>query len=121
MVKSTLLPSSFSPSTLFRIINALNNQNKEVINYSRCYYEDGSVEWEEWRKEGKEHREERDSSERLLPAVIYYREDGRVQREVWFHNGFRNRGCETERDSDGEVKPSYIEYNPDGSVFRKMI
>jgi hypothetical protein len=65
----------------------------------RTYYDDGSIHWELWVVNGKNHRLDG-------PAEICYHEDGSIRYERWRVNDVSHR-------IDG---PAWISYNRDGSI-----
>ena len=69
--------------------------------YKRTNYSGGSVNTEEWFKDGMEHRDND------KPAEIDYRKDGSVFSKLWYKDGMKHR------DND---KPAEIIYRKDGSV-----
>jgi hypothetical protein len=69
--------------------------------YKVSHRADGSVMWEEFRKEGQLHRE----GDR--PAVVWYRADGSVEREEFFKEG------QLQREGDRQAR---VSYRADGSV-----
>ena len=73
--------------------------------YKVSHRYDGSVSWEEFRKEGQLHRE----GDR--PAVVSYRADGLVLREEFFKEGQLHR--------EGD-RPALVSYRADGSVEREQ-
>ena len=64
------------------------------------YHNDGSVWYDEWYVDGKQHRADG-------PAEICYNEDGSVSYESWFVDGRRHR----------KDLPAQIWYNDDMSVY----
>ena len=69
--------------------------------YKVSHRSDGSVEWEQFWKEGQRHRE----GDR--PAVVWYRADGSVTSESFYKEGQRHR--------EGD-RPAVVWYRADGSV-----
>jgi len=66
------------------------------------HYDDGSIDYQEWRKDGKRHREGG-------PAILSYYQGGSIYHQEWYKDGKRHR----------EAGPAHISYNQDGSIFHQ--
>ena len=105
IVKVTLLDGSTrefnSWNDYYNIANTLTlHSYNDKPAYIDCY-NDGSISYQAWYKEGKLHREDD------KPAIISYNNDGSIHYQYWYKEGKYHRE---------DVKPAFISYNNDGTI-----